>query len=154
MSDLRIVTTTGEYRGEELEVEVQGRECEGCRHVVVPGRLMPAFMTAVADAYRIKCDLLTSEQIKRARAQLQLSQADFAEYVGIGIATLKRVEHGEVQSKTIDELIRVKTDTTYAQQMIEDLFRRIAAPSKHREAAKRGNCELVNVADCDQSLAA
>jgi putative zinc finger/helix-turn-helix YgiT family protein len=129
MSDLRVVKTTGEYRGEKFTIEVQGRECEKCGHVTIPGRSMPVFMIAVADAYRVSHGLLTTDEIKQARARLRLSQVDFAEYVGIGLATLKRAELGEVQSKGIDELIRVKTDTAYAQQVIENLFRRIAAPA-------------------------
>jgi hypothetical protein len=87
---------------------------------------MAEFMQKVADAYRAQCGLLTSAEIRRSRERLLMSQVDFASYLGVGVASVKRWELGEIQTKTADELIRCKTDPTYAETVIAALYERLA----------------------------
>jgi len=53
----------------------------------------------------------------------------FAEYVCVGIATLKRWMGGEIQTLSLDALVRLKADLTFAQQAADELLVRLAANS-------------------------
>ena len=91
---------------------------------------MSEFMQKVADAYRSSRNLLTSAEIRRKRERLRMSQVEFAAYLGVGVAGVKRLELGEIQSKGVDELIRLKTDTKYAEALLTDLYQRLSHASR------------------------
>ena len=71
---------------------------------------MPEYGRLLADKYRSAHGLLTSEELKERRERLSMSQAKFAEYLGVGIASVKRWEMGKVQESAMDALIRLKTE--------------------------------------------
>ena len=102
-----------EFRGETLEVEAPAMRCHHCGfEIAVPGSL-DALRLATADAYRQRHGLLTSEQIVSRRTAIGKSQRDFAEYTGVGVASLQRWEKGlVVQDKGSDLLIRERTKHT------------------------------------------
>ena len=60
-----------------------------------------------ADAYRRNHRLLTTEQIKAIRRVMGMSQRQFAEFLRVGEASVKRWETWQVQDASSDELIRM-----------------------------------------------
>ena len=54
--------------------------------------------------------ILTADEIRRRRKGLGMNQRDFAEYLGVGIASLKRWEGGKTRNRSSDILIRLRTD--------------------------------------------
>jgi putative zinc finger/helix-turn-helix YgiT family protein len=127
MSPVQAIEMSGHFRGRAVKVRVQGRRCEACGYQMVEGRHMASFMLAVADAYRASRGLLTAGDIRRGRERLGMSQSEFSDYLGVGIASLKRWESGDVQTKSVDELIRFKTDADYAEAVVAKLYERLAA---------------------------
>lgn len=108
----------GELRGERFAIEMGGLVCPRCGFATVEGKDMPEYMRLVADAYRSKHGLLTSEEIRERRRRAGMSQAGFADYLRVGVASLKRWEMGKVQDASSDELIRLKTDERAARQNV------------------------------------
>ncbi|MGQ9633144.1 MAG: helix-turn-helix domain-containing protein [Bryobacteraceae bacterium] len=68
-----------------------------------------------------KHGLLTSENLKQARKRLGISQAQFASYLKVGIASVERWEAGLIQDQALDELIRLKTDPEYARRNVREI---------------------------------
>jgi len=102
-----------EFRGETLEVEAPAMSCGHCGFVILAPGNLDALRLATADAYRQRHGLLTSEQIVSRRASMGMSQRDFADHVGVGVASLQRWENGlVVQDKGSDLLIRERTKHT------------------------------------------
>jgi len=99
-----------EFRGETLDVDAPAMSCQHCGfEIAAPGNL-DALRLATMDAYRRRHYLLTSEQIVSRRKAMGMSQREFAEHVGIGVASLQRWEKGlVVQDKASDLLIRERT---------------------------------------------
>ncbi len=111
----------GEVRGERFLVSMEGLVCPKCSYRTVEGVDLPDYMRLVADAYRSKHGLLTSREIRSRRQQLGMSQAEFADYLGVGVASLKRWEMGRVQDVSSDELIKLRTDERAAVKNLERL---------------------------------
>ena len=63
---------------------------------------------AIADAYRSKMRLLTSNQIKLLRKSHGLSQQQLADLINVGVASIKRWETGLIQSKSMDHVLRIQ----------------------------------------------
>ena len=84
----------GEIKGEIFVVSMLALLCSSCGSASVDGNDMPEYMRLVADAYRAKHGLLTSEEIRKRRQRLGMSQAEFAEYFGFSVRTLQEWEQG------------------------------------------------------------
>jgi putative zinc finger/helix-turn-helix YgiT family protein len=112
------VTLSGEFRGEHFSVAMQGFRCPQCEYSTIHGRNSADFSRRLADAYRSRHGLLTSDEIKAARARVGKSQPEFAVYLRVGVASVKRWESGQVQDAAMDELIRLKTDLWAAEQNV------------------------------------
>ena len=128
-----------------VSVFVNAFSCDRCDYKTVHGSQMGEFMRLAADEYRKCLGLLTSIQIRTARDRIMMSQEKFAEYLGVGVASVKRWELGQVQDKAMDNLIRLKTDTSAAADnydRILELSRRntdsTAAPLYERAYGKAG----------------
>lgn len=111
----------GEYKGEEFTVTMEGLACPKCGFTTVDGPRMAAYMRLVADAYRSRHGLLTSQEIRERRRRLGLSQAEFARHLGVGVASVKRWEMGRVQGVSSNELLRLRTDVGTARQNLEQI---------------------------------
>jgi putative zinc finger/helix-turn-helix YgiT family protein len=114
-----------EIKGEPVMVsQVPCLECPNCSYRTIKGNEIAEFMRLASDAYRQKHSLLTSEEIRKRRSSLNMSQAAFANYLGgVGSASVKRWEMGKVQDKAMDKLIRVMTGAEEA----SDNYRKIIA---------------------------
>jgi len=110
----KVAPVKGVYNGEEFTVESEAIVCKKCGFTTVDRPQLDTYYTRVADAYRGKHKLLTSRQIVSIRERLKMSQEEFAKFLCVGIASIKRWEHGKVQDVAKDRLIRLQTDTKTA----------------------------------------
>ena len=136
----RTAVFSGEFRGEKYSIEAKGLVCAKCHFSAIPGPEMPAFNVRVADVYRRSRGLLTSGEIRSFRAALGMSQSQFARFLKVGDASVKRWESGQVQEEAMDELIRLKCDPDYAMRAAHTsnrLVKRAAKPRTVRQAEIR-----------------
>lgn len=116
------VNLTGTRNNEEFTVNVPGLKCGWCGYSTIDNRHSGDFSRAISDAYRRAHGLLSGTEIRMRRSEwLQMSQQDFADYLGVGIASVKRWESGQVQDRAMDELIRLKTDPVAARNNLHAL---------------------------------
>lgn len=101
-------------RDKTVKVTFEGFSCPECGFRAVDMNRMAEYGRSVSDAYRRSESLLTSDEIRSAREQLAMSQGAFADYLGVGIASVKRWELGQVQERSMDKLLRLMTDPVYA----------------------------------------
>ena len=94
------------FRGKEITVRAEFFKCPECglKAQTIPQKAR--IQELVADKYREEEGLLTSNQIRECRSKLGLTQAELAEKVGVGIASIKRWENGVVQNRSMDQLLR------------------------------------------------
>jgi hypothetical protein len=50
-----------------------------------------------------------------------MSQQEYSNYLGVGVASVKRWEAGQVQDRAMDNLIRLKTDRNSARENLEQI---------------------------------
>jgi len=97
-----------EFRGEIFHVVSPVMECKHCGWQALAEGQMDELGRRTSDAFRKKHNLLTSEEIKERRMSLNMSQREFAEFLRVGEASVKRWENWKVQDASSDELIRLK----------------------------------------------
>jgi putative zinc finger/helix-turn-helix YgiT family protein len=103
-----VVTDEGTVRGENYTVSMQGLKCPNCGYETIEGEEMQEYGRLLADEYRRAHGLLTSTEIVALRNELGENQQQFADRIGVGVASIKRWELGKIQDKRNDELIRQK----------------------------------------------
>jgi DNA-binding transcriptional regulator YiaG len=79
------------------------------------------FTRLISDEYRRAHGFLTSGEIRSRRAWLGMTQQRFSEYLGTGVASVKRWELGQIQDRAMDELMRLKTDLAAARKNLRSL---------------------------------
>lgn len=109
----RRVTLQGNIRNETYTVMMQGLACPNCDYSTIDGAAMPEYRRLLADQYRAKHGLLTSEQIRERRRRLEMSQEVFAQHLGVGVASVKRWEMGKIQDERSNALILERTGPVY-----------------------------------------
>lgn len=102
----QVADITSTRKGESFVVSVDALVCPKCDFKTVPRDKASQFAKRTADAYRKKHDLLTTMNLMDMRATLCMTQKQFYDLVGVGEASGKRWELGEIQSKAMDKLIR------------------------------------------------
>jgi len=121
------ITLTGIRNDEEFQVAITGVQCEKCGYQTILNSQSGEFTRAVSDAYRAKHDLLVGEEIRELRTRLGMNQVEFAEYLGVGSASVKRWESGQIQDKAMDNLIRLKAQPEQALRNYQVLESRLPA---------------------------
>lgn len=116
-------------RGEQYLVKTLAFVCNKCGHVALEGEDVPEYMRHGADAYRKAHGLLASSEIQARRHALKMNQRQFAAYLGVGEASLKRWELGQIQDAAMNELIVLKTDVAAAQRNLTEINSRLTACS-------------------------
>ncbi|HMF76405.1 MAG TPA: type II TA system antitoxin MqsA family protein [Bryobacteraceae bacterium] len=116
--ETRSASVPAEIKGEHFLVQMsKALVCPACCYATVDGRDMPEYMRLTADAYRRKHGLLTSDEIRALRGRLRMTQDEFASYLGgVGVASVKRWELGQIQAKAMDRLIRLMVDQWTARE--------------------------------------
>ena len=135
----RVTKVPHEIRGLAFEVEGEASVCTHCGAISIPWDLADEHGRLVDGTYRKLAGILTVEEIKEARKRLRMSQREFAEYLGVGEASVKRWETGVLPDKSSSDLIRLKTDPEAAREnwrRLEELSRSIgAAPNRSKRTS-------------------
>jgi putative zinc finger/helix-turn-helix YgiT family protein len=118
----------GERNGEFFTVTMDGLRCEQCGFQTIDSNQSAEFTRLVSDAYRSAHGLLTGAEIRARRQAMGMTQAEFAAYLGTGVASVKRWESGQIQEKGMDELIRLKTDPEAAKRNLDSVVSHIPEP--------------------------
>jgi putative zinc finger/helix-turn-helix YgiT family protein len=96
------------FRGKRVKFRAQHYSCPVCGIEADDLGLAAANQKALSDAYRRTAKLLTGEQIIAGRKKLGWTQEELARAANVGIASVKRWETGQIQTKAMDDiLIRV-----------------------------------------------
>jgi len=120
------VSLSGTVREEDYSVQMPGLVCPQCGFQTIEGSAMPEFGRLLADEYRNAHGLLNSGELRSRRETLGMSQTKFAEYLGVGVASVKRWEMGRIQESAMDELIRLKTEPEAARRNLEAIVSQVA----------------------------
>ncbi len=104
------------YTDESLEVVVSAQVCKHCDEPLMDSSQMNVLRQAAADKYRDIHGLLTSKKISELRKKMDMSQRQFAEYLGVGEASIKRWETYYAQEVAMDEHIKLKCDKQFAEE--------------------------------------
>jgi putative zinc finger/helix-turn-helix YgiT family protein len=121
----RETEVTSPFRGGEYTVSTPALVCDRCAYVAFDPKDGQEHMRRVADAYRKDHNLLTSGEIQSRRKALRMTQREFAKYLSVGEASIKRWELGAVQDEAHDRYIRLKTDPAEADQNAHEVAFRL-----------------------------
>lgn len=122
---LRKMLVQKELKGEDLQFFATVLSCDSCNKWEIPISEADSFGLALDAAYRERVGLLFPKQIREYRERLGMNQEEFAAYLGVGPASIKRWELGAIQDKSSDELIRLKCDAAYASRHLRELAERL-----------------------------
>lgn len=138
----KVTRVPHEIRGVSFEVESEVSVCTKCGAISIPWDRIRNHGRLVDATYRRLAGILTKDEIRAARRSLGLSQREFAHYLGVGEASVKRWETGVLPDKSSSDLIRLKTDPEAARQnwtRLKSLLEGRAQPAtaKKGKAARR-----------------
>src|SRR5208337_4759331 len=104
--DIRESSVRQEFRGEKLDVKTHVSVCKCCGWQTLGSGQADELRQQTVDKYRRNHCLLTSSEIIARRTALGMSQQAFADFIEVGVASVKRWERGFVQEPVYDKLIR------------------------------------------------
>ena len=120
--ELKESTIRMEVRGVPVEFKAEVEICGKCGQYSIPGRVANEFGRRLDLAYRKAAGLLTIKQLVESRKRLGFNnQKGFADYLGVGEASVKRWEAGALLDRSSSELIRLKSDLAYARRNVEKI---------------------------------
>jgi putative zinc finger/helix-turn-helix YgiT family protein len=103
---LKNVTRELPFRGKQVKFRPRHYVCPVCGIEADDLGLAAENQKALSDAYRATARLLTGEQIIERRAKLGWTQEDLARTANVGIASIKRWETGQIQTRAMDDVLR------------------------------------------------
>ena len=95
-----------EFRGKTLEVITEHYVCPQCGIKADDIPLASRNQKALSDSYRKSAGMLTGDEIVEERKKRNWSQAALASAINVGIASIKRWETGQIQTKAMDDSLR------------------------------------------------
>ena len=95
------------FRGINIIVPSEHYVCTVCDLEASTVDQTAAVQKAISDAYRKAVNLLTGKEIVEKRKNLTLTQEALAKKMNVGIASIKRWEGGTIQSKSMDQALRI-----------------------------------------------
>lgn len=95
------------FRDKQLAVPVEQYVCPECGAEAGTIEQTATIQKLITDAYRKSVGLLTGKEILERRKRLNLTQEDLARKMNVGIASIKRWEGGSIQSKSMDQALRM-----------------------------------------------
>ncbi len=105
--------TTIILKGEEVTYEERFYFCANAdeeENEFESGTMTNENLLNARNAYRVKCGLLTSNEIVSIRESYGLSQVDLAKLLGWGEATISRYESKAIQDEAYDTMLRLIKD--------------------------------------------
>jgi len=94
------------FRGKRVKFRARHYVCPVCGIEADDLDSGAANQKGLSDAYRRTVKLLTGEQIIEGRKKLNWTQEDLARVANVGIASVKRWETGQIQTKAMDDILR------------------------------------------------
>lgn len=107
-------------RGEMMPIHMEYYQCEECGEDFEIPRPGYDPVDAAYREYRKIKGMIQPEEIKKFRKDLGLTQKEFSEIIGIGIATLNRYENGALQSEAHDQAIQLSMQPANLLQIFEN----------------------------------
>lgn len=101
----QLADLVGTRKGEPYTVRMEALVCPKCAFKTVSREHAAEFALRTANAYRERHGLLTSRGIRDLRAKLGMTQRQFADFLPVGIASVKRWEVGEIQDPAMNRLM-------------------------------------------------
>ena len=93
-------------RGEIIPIEVEYFRCKACGEEMMQLRTEDDPLNKAYREYRCRKGMLQPEEIHEFRQNLGLTQKEFSELLGIGVASLSRYENGALQEQAHDQILR------------------------------------------------
>jgi len=110
------VRVSVDVKDDKVDVVSDSLICSKCGASIMDASQMNDLRRKTSDAYREKHGLLSSEEIINFRKHLKMSQAEFADYLNVGEASIKRWETYYIQDVGQDEHMRLKCDEAFAEK--------------------------------------
>jgi putative zinc finger/helix-turn-helix YgiT family protein len=111
------------YEGHLHEFEVQAisvNKCRACGHTGLPNTALDQ----ITESFRRHARLLTAQQIRDALQELQLTQKDFAELLGVAPETVSRwLKNVQIQTRSLDRLMRLFFKSAELRKDLADMNR-------------------------------
>lgn len=114
---LSIITFTQTVNRVRVSAPHKQLRCLSCGNLLTNEDIQKENFRVFFDAYKKKVGLLTSEEIKHIRAKRKWSQRKLARFLGIGEKDITRYENGSVQTKSIDNMMRLVNDDQAFERM-------------------------------------
>lgn len=119
-------------RGEMIPIHMEYYHCEECGEDFDIPRPDYDPLDAAYREYRHRKGLVQPEEIKKFRKELGLTQKEWSEVLGIGIATLNRYENGALQSEAHDQVIRLCMEPNNLLHVLENKPEVLSKESRNR----------------------
>jgi putative zinc finger/helix-turn-helix YgiT family protein len=116
-------TTTLKHDGREYTIRIPDLVLPTCRNCGDQTFAIGDDDRIIA-ALRAQIGLLTPQEIHKQRGQLELTQQELAEQLGVAKETICRWETGAIQSRAMDNLLRL----FFESEQVRNLLRRRFAP--------------------------
>lgn len=94
------------FRGKRIKFKATEYVCPECGIATADIAMADETQRKIADAYRKAVNLLTGDEIVKGRKRLRWSQEQLARAANVGIASVKRWETGQIQTKPMDNILR------------------------------------------------
>lgn len=143
------------FKGVDIGYMTEAFVCPVCDLEAGTVQTASVVQRAIADAYRAKVDLLTSQEIKFLRQAKGLTQRQLADSMNVGIASIKRWETGMIQSKSMDHALRMQLQGDIRPDNYDVYSNVIDFPSRSSQATPEEKKQLdVSTADTGYYLKA
>ena len=120
---------TPQVKSEQVEVIIPTNICTECNTPLLSVEQVNLLRKAAADRYREKHGLLTSAEIIHFRESFGMSQKVFAQYLGVGEASIQRWETYYIQDLSQDDHIRVRCDLSCAERNLMNIDYHFSDPN-------------------------
>lgn len=97
---------TAKFRGVDIKYKTECFVCATCNTEATTVKQASAIQKSISDAYRQKTGLLSGEKIRETRKKMGISQQELADRTKVGIASIKRWEGSQIQTKSMDKALR------------------------------------------------
>ena len=121
-----------EVRGEIIPVEVEFFQCQECDEQFENSKSSFDWYEVAYREYRERKGMLQPEELREFRINHGLTQKEFSELVGIGIATMNRYENGSLQSEAHDRAFKLVMDSRNFLNLISE-DRKVLSDNKKRK---------------------
>jgi putative zinc finger/helix-turn-helix YgiT family protein len=131
-----------DIRGELIPVNLKYYKCKECgEDFEIPSPDYDPLDLAYRE-YRSRKGMMQPEEIKKYRKELGLTQKEFSQILGLGIATLNRYENGSLQSDAHDRIIHFYIEPSNMLKLLEDKPELLPDSTRNRviQFLKEKNC--------------